>query len=100
MKKYEANANCLTNRDFVSTSKFYNERNNFSPLNESYFPHRLKKKSSQLSSKSITTTVKFEYTITRNNSIKDNLTKNESEIKKITSFSGGNILRTQSRINK
>ena len=98
MKKYGANSNCLTNRDFISTSKFSNERNNFSPLNESYFPHRLKKKSSQMSSKSITTTVKFEYTITRNNSIKDNLTKNESEIKKITSFSGGNILRTQSRI--
>ena len=51
-----------------------------------------------MSSKSLTTTVKFEYTITRNNSIKDNLTKNESEVKKITSFSGGNILRTQSRI--
>ena len=98
MKKYEANSNSLTNRDFISTSKFSNERNNFFPLNESYFPHRLKKKSSQMSSKSITTTVKFEYTITRNNSIKDNLTKNESEVKKITSFSGGNILRTQSRI--
>ena len=98
MKKFGLPSNNMANQDSISTSKFSNEGNNFFPLSENYIPQRLKKKASQLSSKSITTTVKFEYTISRNNSMKQNLLKNEKEIKRIASFSSGNILRTQSRI--
>ena len=89
--------NVFNDKELMSITKFTNDYNNLLAFREKYLPQRLRKKSRQISSKSIKATIKYEYTISKNNSKKENQAKNEQDLRQF-SFSTGTILRTQSRI--
>lgn len=91
-------SNILNNQELISPSKFINNYNSLLSFTENYIPPKLRKKSRQLSSKLIKETIKYKYSISKNTTIKEDLTKNEPDIKNLTSLSTGKILRTQSRI--
>ena len=98
MEPNEYQSEFINNPDLISVSKFPNNYNKFLSFKENYIPNRLRKKSRQLASKSIKATIKYEYSISKNNSIKENLAKNEHDKINQKSLSYGKILRTQSRI--
>ena len=98
MEPNEYQSEFINNPDLISVSKFPNNYNKFLSFQENYIPNRLRKKSRQLASKSIKATIKYEYSISKNNSIKENLPKNEHDKINQKSLSYGKILRTQSRI--
>ena len=97
MEKDLINQNSITTRELIKVSKFPEEyKNNISFRNNNLI-NRLTKNSPQLSSKSMTTTIKYEFTISRKNPTKEKQIKNEHDVIS-QSLSNGKILRTQSRI--
>lgn len=92
----------IDNQELINTAKFpYKYTNIFSPKenNNDFFVKRMRRKTEQLSpsSSSMTTTIKYEYTISKNNPLKENQIKNEHDIYSQLNTTE-NILRTQSRI--
>ena len=98
MENNKNQSNILNNQELMSLSQFSNGYNSILSFKENYIPHKLRKKSRQLSSKSIKAKIKYEYSISKNNKLKENITKNEHDIKNLSSLSTGKILRTQSWI--
>ena len=92
----------IDNQELINTVKIpYKCTNIFSPKekNHVFFVKRMRRKTEQISpsSSSMTTTIKYEYTISKNNPIKENQIKNEHDIYYQLNTTE-NILRTQSRI--
>lgn len=93
----------IERKELITNTKFpYKYNNNLSQKGKytNLFIKRIKRNSAQISpcSSSMTTTIKYEYTISKNNSIKENKLKNENDICYTQLNTTENILRTQSRI--
>lgn len=93
----------IQNKELITNTQFpYKYNNNLSQKGKytNLFIKRIKRNSAQISpcSSSMTTTIKYEYTISKNNSIKENKLKNENDICYTQLNTTENILRTQSRI--
>ena len=93
----------INNKELINKTKFpYQYSNTLSPKGKytNLFIKRIKRNSAQISpcSSSMTTTIKYEYTISKNNAIKENKLKNENDIYYTQLNTTENILRTQSRI--
>ena len=97
MEKSQINQNSITARELTKVFRFPEEfKNNFSSRDNNLI-NRLKKNSRPISSRSMTTTIKYEFTISRNNPIKERQIKNDHDAIS-QSLSNGKVLRTQSRI--
>ena len=97
MEKSQINQNSITARELTKVFRFPEEfKNNFSSRDNNLI-NRLKKNSRPISSRSMTTTIKYEFTISRNNPIKERQIKNDHDTIS-QSLSNGKVLRTQSRI--
>ena len=97
MENSKNQSNIINNQELMTLSELSNNNTNVLLFKDNYLPQRLRKKSRQLSSKSIKATIKYEYTISKNNTIRENQTKNENDLKHL-SLSNGTMLRAQSRI--
>ena len=98
MESNEYQSEFLKTQELMSLTKIPIDYSKSLSFKENYNPNRLRKKSRQLASKSIKATIKYKYSISKNNTIKENLKKNEHNKINQKLLSCGKILRTQSRI--
>ena len=85
------------NQDLGSITEFQDGYNNIISYTDNNMINNLKRKSRQLSSKSMTTTIKYICTISKNDTIRENKFKKDNDLIN-KSLMNGTILRTQSRI--
>ena len=85
------------NQDLGSITEFQDGYNNRISYTDNNMINNLKRKSRQLSSKSMTTTIKYICTISKNDTIRENKFKKDNDLIN-KSLMNGTILRTQSRI--
>jgi len=102
MEEKKANE-IINNKELISNTKHpYKFSNILSPKGKytDLYIKKIKRKSAQISpnSRSMTTTIKYEYTISKKNSINENKVKNENDFYYAHLNTTENILPTQSRI--